>query len=189
MATSTLRVTYEAEGVAMVNLLHFVSDTASFDQGVANAIGAEWANFVATTLNDGVTMLAGAEFFNDAFEPTDVLISGNNATAGGSTGDLAPLNCCYVIKLAAGYGRRRTGHLFLPGVDEGKIENGGAIDGTAQSDIVTNFTEFVTNTDTDTGWGLGVRSLADGVVRAATAGNVLPYVGSQRRRLDNLRSQ
>lgn len=184
---ATMQCTLEwatAGGSAVgVNVLNFMSIGGSFNQATVDAVADRLASAKAATLDAEVTLLGSTVFRNDSFDPTAELVADNVDETGGSAGDLAPVNCCYLLYLGAGVGRRRRGRVFLPGVDESKVDNGGILVGTTASDILTEWTDAVSDIALGQGWLLGVGSRLDGQVYGAQTLSVSSFVHTQRRRM------
>lgn len=169
-----------------VNVLAFSDIGGDNDLSACNTIAGFWADFVNSTLDQEIELLDGMSFVYPAAAPTDEIVSTIGGNTGGSTGDLAPLNCCYQVRTSAGGGRRRKGRIFLPGVDEAKVDNGGLLVGTTAADIADNFETFATAISTTAGFAPGVFSRLDGLVRIVQAIAVPGRVATQRRRMYDL---
>lgn len=170
-------------GVIGQNVIALKDIGGDNDQATATGIAELWQEFVAASLDQEVTVDGAPRFVYPATAPTDEIIANSAGDAGGSTGDLAPLNSCYAVRISAGYGRRRRGRIFLPGVDEAKVNDGGVLVGTTAADILANFATFALDMATDFGFAVGVYSRLDALVRIAQSISVPGVVSTQRRRL------
>lgn len=170
-------------GVIGQNVIALKDTGGDNDQATATGIAELWQEFISGSICQEVQVDGSPRFLYPAEAPTDELIANTSGDAGGSTGDLAPLNSCYSIRISAGYGRRKRGRIFVPGVDEGKVNDGGVLLPQTVIDILSNVGTFNLDMTTDFGFSLGVYSRLDGLVRVATSIQVPGVISTQRRRM------
>lgn len=173
-------------GVSAFNIVSFVSPMEAVDQDAVDTIAANWSTAWRTQASGGWNMQANTRFVFPAINPTDEL----SANADGGIGLYAvaadPVQNAVVLSYNAGVGRRKHGRAYLVGVHHETCIEGSLIQDTIRTGYLSDFQTFVTTTAADTGFVLGVRSLADGVVRPIGAIHVDPYVMTQRRRVERL---
>lgn len=105
---------------------------------------------------------------------------------GGISGDMTPVNTCFLVQWAASGGRRyRNGRTYLPGVPEGAVNNAGGVSTTYQTDLGVGTNNFITELFDDD-LQLCVVSKAtevDWVPRSISHGQIAPVAATQRRRM------
>jgi hypothetical protein len=181
----TIEQTYRiVGGYTAVNVLHFIDIGGDFDQATVDSIVTSWGTDVVFASLDQDVIADGDVRCSLGFpEATSELFAGVDDHIGGSTGALNSVSTTYNVALSAGSGRRSKGRIFLPGVDEAKVDDGGVLVGTTAADILENVGDWIAAVASGEGWLLGVGSRVDEVVRGVSSVEVKNYVGSQRRRL------
>ena len=174
-------------GFSYVNLLHFVNIGGTFDGDTMDAIVNSWGvEVVQNTLSEDLIASGDVRCTLGFPEVTDELYSSTDDHVGQATGELYAANAAFLVSLSAGSGRRKKGRLYVPGLTETKVADGGFLNGTASSDLLTNVSDFITDVATNHGYLLGVASRVDGVTRAVESLTVSSYIATQRRRLNRV---
>lgn len=184
--TMTMHVDYLGpEGSTANTNIHFTTEVGLFDAATVTAINDLWNDFFEAFANDQWTSLGALRFTSPAIDPTEELFSTSIGVTGSGGGDPGPLQACILVHLSAGLGRRKNGRWYLPGASEA-ISSGSRIDSTSLGAITDAFVTFNVACFVDTDWFIGVRSLADGVVRPLTGGKVVENLMTQRRRVERV---
>lgn len=101
-------------------------------------IGAAWGTVIMPVLSSGVTY-----YRFTLQDEVGTVYEGTSNTAGGITEPSCPWNTAYLIKKTTNSpGRWNTGRMFLPGVEEGKVDNAGLIDTAKRTAINTAVTNL-----------------------------------------------
>ena len=171
-------------GEAAVNVLNFVDIGGDNDEPTATGIAEAWEAVYPDIAGTDALFEGATRFIFPAEDPTDEVFATNSGVQGAASAGIAPVQCAARYDLSAGLGARRRGHIYLPGLAEGEVEDAGLISTAHANGMLDLLGDFITDAATNWGFLLGVHSRVDGVVRGVTGISLQPYVRTQRRRMD-----
>ena len=143
-------------------------------ENIADAVDATGS--LKAMINTNVS-LTGVHVYNEEYEDTWA-----GSIAGLLSGALAPPNCTYLVHKIGGL-RRFKGRMFLPGLREGDVNEGGVLSSTVVTTANAALTEFLTQVNTAAGAMTQKPSVANPSPAAVTSLVCDDLISTQRRRL------
>lgn len=146
-----------------------------------------YCSTLCSNLHQDVTVLGCnyVDLDSDDGESGDyTTVPGDNT--GDITGDMTPVNTCFLVQWSASGGRRyRNGRTYLPGVPEGAVNNAGGVSSGYRTDLGSNINDFLGDLF-DGDLQLCIVSKAtevDWIPRSISGGAIAATAATQRRRM------
>lgn len=173
-------------GATAANVMALVSIGGTFNQATVDFIADQWIDFWKAFGVDSWTVHGDMQFLDLSSDPHPELIADASSIVGTDTSDAELPQVAAVLSLkAATGGRRGRGRIYLPGVPDSSVSEGGVIDAGLVSDTLDDYVTFGAAC-ASVGWIPAVYSRTDGVVRAATVISMNEYCDTQRRRMERI---